>query len=121
MATLNIDYNLSIKVKKGVADLISHDNYTPVVEILQDTTALKLTHDEKVEWVEVDKDTPSYPTVYDQDGGKARFVSTNDLDSAGQFKIQFSAPKPDSKEIWFAIKADLLGMSSFLFDAFSST
>jgi hypothetical protein len=120
MATLNIDYNLSIKVKKGVADLVSDDDYTPVVEILQDTSGLILTHDEKIEWVEVDKDTPSYPTVYDKKGGKPLFVQEDDFDSvdrsAGQFDIKFSAPKPDSKDIWFAIQTDPLGMSSFLFD-----
>jgi hypothetical protein len=121
MATQNIDYTLSIKVKKGVADLVRDDEYMPVVEILQDTPDLILTNDEKIEWVEVNKNTSSYPTVYNKDGGEPVFDQDDDA-SAGQFDIKFSAPKPDSKVIWFATQTHpLLGRSSSLFDAIYST
>lgn len=63
MAAENIDYTLSINVEKDVADLVINDDYSymPVVEILQDTAALILTNDEKIEWVEVNKNAPSTP------------------------------------------------------------
>lgn len=123
MAAENIDYTLSINVEKDVADLVINDDYSymPVVEILQDTAALILTNDEKIEWVEVNKNAPSYPTVYDKKGGEPVFVQDDD-DSPGRFDIKFSAPKPDSKDIWFAIQPDsLLGRSPLLFNASYST
>ena len=117
METHYIDYTLSVKVRKGVADLVKHDEYMPVVEILQNTPGLILTNDEKIEWLEVNKNTPSYPTVYDKKGGEPVFIQDKD-GSAGRFDLKFSAPEPDSKEIWFAIQtAPLPGESSFLFDA----
>lgn len=127
MATQNIDYTLSIKVKEGAADLVSNDEYPykPVVEILQDTSRMELTNNEKIEWVEVNKNTSSYSTVYSQEGGDAVF-DLDDNGRTGRFDIMFSAPKPDSKVIWFAIQTDPptdspLGRSSFLFDAFYNT
>lgn len=42
MATGNIDYSLSIKIKEGVAALVRNDKYLPVVEIMQDTPGVKL-------------------------------------------------------------------------------
>jgi len=101
MTTEGTDYTLSINVHKDVVPLVRRNKYKPVVEILQQRTNLKLTKDEKVEWVEVSQDTTVYPEVDDQESYKPTLLE--DGDGNGQFHVGFVGPSPDSKEIWFAV------------------
>ncbi|KAK5188952.1 hypothetical protein LTR92_011044 [Exophiala xenobiotica] len=104
MEESNINYNLLIKVNKDVADLVQNANYTPVVEILQDTTLLELTTSEELQYHKK-KNATCYPTVTDAKGGQPIFIQDG-VHRAGRFDINFSAPKPDTKQIWFAFQAD---------------
>ena len=101
MAAETQEYQLSIKVGEEITGVVRKTHYLPAVQILPFTSDVKLTNNQKSNWVTSEPDRPELKSAY---GDTPALVS--DGDGIGHFDIKFQGPipEPDRTVTWFAIQ-----------------